>query len=569
MLEKKRNLPPSLPPSQSLWATFFKKNWLLFTLTLLLLFGIQGSWVAGAYFFSKIIDLVAQEQHWKKMIGMFVGLAVSWLMYPVLTAAKDAIDIALLPRLISNTRTEILDRIFQAFHRYITLDPQTMGIENIVRTPAVMRHMFEQLRDTLLPLLICLVITLVFFFTMNKTLGSVYLLGIGMFSACVLLLLFCSVDQSKKIETTQSHITEHVADILTNIGTVVGNNNIAQEQQGLCVHEKTSVQEQGAVQGFATLTRAAFTTLYLMMFAGLFIIAIALNQKRVNGVPLLSTGVLTTITFVLTYMITYFEDMSHQLTHLAKNFGQLAKTQLYLDQLYLLSQTFPDGTRTILPQNGHIEILDLCMRYSQHLPPILDHFALSVPAGQCLLLRGENGSGKSTLIKILSGKLPFQTGTILFGGVDLVHTRADVLHQAIVYLPQTPQLLNRSVYENIAYGTNVDRPFVQKLLDDFHITFAALDSPVGKNGSFFSGGQRQILCLLRIFCHPQTLLLLLDEPTAALDPATRDKAMELLSKIIVNRTTIVITHDEQLTAYANRKIVLDHGKIVTDELVNA
>lgn len=560
MLPKKKLAPlESSPPS--LWSIFFKKNWLLVTITIVLLFAIQASWIAGAFYFSKVIDLVAEKRSLKLIIYASLGLGVSWLLYPALTAAKDATDMALLPQITTTARTEIMERIFHAFHRYVTMDPQSMGIENIIRTPAVMRQMFEQIRDTVLPLAICLLMTMIFFFKINTTLGIVYFIGIAIFIACVCLLSGTSLKKGNSAEITQTVITENITDVLTNVGMVAGNNTIGKEMQTIHTLEKVSRKEQGYIQGFAALTRGMFTLLYLGLFSVIFVVSIWLNQKN-----RLSTGMLTTVTFVLTYMITYFEDMSHQVIHLLKNTSLLSKTQGYLDQLQILTDIFPDGTLTTPPQNGEIHINNLSMRYSQHLPAIFENFTMLIPAGQCLLLRGENGCGKSSLIKILSGQLPFQTGTVILGGVDITATQASILHQAIVYLPQTPQLLNRSVFENIAYGTSVDRTFVQNLLDQFQITFATLDSPVGKNGSHFSGGQRQILCLLRIFCHTNTHLLLLDEPTSALDPTTRDKAMELIAKIIVGRTTILITHDEQLTSYANRIVFLDQGKIKEDTL---
>jgi ABC-type bacteriocin/lantibiotic exporter with double-glycine peptidase domain len=234
--------------------------------------------------------------------------------------------------------------------------------------------------------------------------------------------------------------------------------------------------------------------------------------------------------------------------------GSLDKTQRYLDNLSQTALENPDGTKKITPSNGSVRARGLTVRYNSDGPAILHQLDLDVADGQRVLLRGVNGSGKSTFLNAISGNIPYETGSLTLGGVEVKDTEASTLRKRIIHISQKVQLFDRTVYENIAYGTDASREQVQELLDRFDITFAELDTPVGKDGSNFSGGQRQIIYLLRAFLRRDAPLLLLDEPTAAFDPTTRDRAMRLLETIMEGRTTLFITHDKELIRYTNRVI---------------
>jgi ABC-type multidrug transport system fused ATPase/permease subunit len=142
-------------------------------------------------------------------------------------------------------------------------------------------------------------------------------------------------------------------------------------------------------------------------------------------------------------------------------------------------------------------------------------------------------------------------------------------------VPQVPVLFDRSIYENIVYGIH-PRPSEERVLalirevgiDKILLSHGdGIHRRVGKNGSMLSGGQRQIVWILRALLQdPQVLLL--DEPTAAIDPQTKQTVQSLLERASIGRTVLMVTHDEFLMSRATRLLRMHAGRLVSDEAKN-
>lgn len=220
-----------------------------------------------------------------------------------------------------------------------------------------------------------------------------------------------------------------------------------------------------------------------------------------------------------------------------------------------------------------IQIQDLTYEYNSKSEQrrVFDNLNLNIRFNEVTLIIGEIGSGKSTLVSLLLKYQRPQNGEIFLAGVPYSDINHHKLRQTIVYLPQTPILLNRTVYENIVYGLNyyVDKDSVVKVMEDLglHSFLTGLpkgiDSPVGVHGSRLSGGQRQIVWIIKaVLLDPQ--IIIMDEPTASVDDATKSTIHYLLENVMVGRTVIMITHDPYLLRFANRVITIGGGSILSD-----
>ena len=135
-----------------------------------------------------------------------------------------------------------------------------------------------------------------------------------------------------------------------------------------------------------------------------------------------------------------------------------------------------------------------------------------------------------------------------------------------MYVPQHPIPFNRTLYENIAYGMkNISKDEVSKLLQRLGIDRLfeplGLDSQVGKHGEKLSGGQKQVIFLLRCLLRKSNIVIL-DEPTSALDQYSKNYIFNILQQVIKNKTVLIITHDPDILKYVSRKIVFEGGKII-------
>jgi ATP-binding cassette subfamily B protein len=197
--------------------------------------------------------------------------------------------------------------------------------------------------------------------------------------------------------------------------------------------------------------------------------------------------------------------------------------------------------------------------------------SLSIPAGQRLALTGSSGAGKSTLSALVARFYDPTAGRVALDGHDLKDCSLDWLRQQIAVVLQDTVLFSGSVRENIAYGTDASdtdviaaaeaaaaHEFIRSLPDGY-------DTELGPQGAGLSGGQRQRIGIARTLLRNPPVIIL-DEPTTALDADSEDLVLEGLDRLMRGRTCLLITHSPRLARTADQIIELDHGRIVQAEV---
>lgn len=202
--------------------------------------------------------------------------------------------------------------------------------------------------------------------------------------------------------------------------------------------------------------------------------------------------------------------------------------------------------------------------------PVLDGVDLVVGEGEVVAVVGASGSGKSTIVDLLSRQLDPDAGRILLGGRDLRALRLEAVRARVVAVEQEPFLFNTTIAENIRYGRpgasdgEVEAAARAVGLDAFLATLPdGLDTQVGEQGRELSVGQRQRVAVARAFLADPAVLVL-DEPTSSLDPASERALMEGYQVVMRGRTTILVSHRLALARRADRVVVLERGRIVEE-----
>jgi ATP-binding cassette subfamily B protein len=220
------------------------------------------------------------------------------------------------------------------------------------------------------------------------------------------------------------------------------------------------------------------------------------------------------------------------------------------------------------PVRGHLELRDVSYRYQGAARPALCGVSLTVRPGEMLALIGPSGAGKSTLARLLVRFADPQAGVVRVDGHDLRDVTLASVREHVGLLLQDTHLPEMSAREAIAQGrpgASAAEVEAAARAAGIHDVIAALpdgyDSSVGTGGSRFSGGQRRRLAIARAFVR-DTPVLILDEPTTGLDRTARDRLLEPLRALTRGRTTIVITHDPAVIAWADRAIELRDGRLV-------
>ena len=202
--------------------------------------------------------------------------------------------------------------------------------------------------------------------------------------------------------------------------------------------------------------------------------------------------------------------------------------------------------------------------------PVLDHVTLEVRAGERLAIVGRSGEGKSTIADLLVRQLDPQSGVVFLDGIDLRTARLADIRRHVLVVDGEPFVFHATIAENIRYArpdaTDAEvlaaadaaglTALIERLPNGIHTT-------AGERGRALSAGERQRVAIARAFLADPTVLVL-DEATGALDPATEAQVAAGYEAVMENRTTIIITHRLELARRAERVVVLEGGRVVEE-----
>ncbi len=224
------------------------------------------------------------------------------------------------------------------------------------------------------------------------------------------------------------------------------------------------------------------------------------------------------------------------------------------------------GTTKFTPKNFDIEFKDVSFFYNED-KQVLKNVSFTAKQGEITALVGPSGSGKTTAAKLAARFWDIQGGTITLGGEDISRIDPETLLKNFSIVFQDVVLFNASIRDNIRIGkrdatdeeilraaklANCDE-FVQKLPQGY-------DTVIGENGDTLSGGERQRISIARAILKDAPIVLL-DEATASLDVENESKIQESISKLVQNKTVIIIAHRMRTIANADKVVVLQNGQV--------
>jgi ATP-binding cassette subfamily C protein len=271
-----------------------------------------------------------------------------------------------------------------------------------------------------------------------------------------------------------------------------------------------------------------------------------------------------------------FNGMSRNFTALIETAinlaDEFARAQTAIQRLADITDTSSEmrenasRDRADIPPNADIVCKNLNFHHIGRVD-LLKDFSLTIPGGKVTALIGKSGCGKSTLAKLLAGLYPLQSGNIRFGNYNQSDLSLECLREQVVLVPQEAHFWSRSILDNFRFcypQATLEQivtackiacadDFVSELPDTYQTV-------LGEFGANLSGGQRQRLAIARALIADPPILIL-DESTAALDPATET---EVLDRLLVSRqgkTTILISHRPRVIGRADWIVLVDRGEL--------
>ncbi len=273
------------------------------------------------------------------------------------------------------------------------------------------------------------------------------------------------------------------------------------------------------------------------------------------------------------YLILHYTSLLsrpvRELTRQVESLQNIGATVERMEELFAMNSTIPDGPGAPIPAGEplSLEFHNVSFSYTEG-KPVLNSVSFHLPAGHVLGLLGRTGGGKTTIARLLFRLYDPPQGFIRLGGVDIREARLLELRQRVAYVTQDVQLFQASVRDNITF---FDREISDKrilevieslgLIDWYRSLPAGLDTRLQSGGRSLSAGEAQLLALTRVFLRNPGLVIM-DEASSRLDPATERLVERALDRLLAGRTAVIIAHRLGTVSRSDDILIIDSGENV-------
>jgi len=363
-----------------------------------------------------------------------------------------------------------------------------------------------------------------------------------------------------QVKAVQSQAMSVVQEVLAAVRVVKAFGQEDREQKRFLQHASRGVRGQ---------MELAFLEGGFDLLVGLTI-AVGTAAALVIGVFHVQSGTLTLGTLLM--VMVYLAQLYGPMETITKKMADLQASLASAERVFALLDELPEvaerpGARSISRASGAVAFQNVSFAYDKN-HAVLHDVSLEIRPGTRVGIVGTTGAGKTTLVSLLTRFYDPTAGRILLDGVDLRDFRiADLRNQFSIVL-QDPVLLSSSIAENIGYarpGASQREVMVAAELANVHQFIIRLpdgyQTQVGERGMRLSGGERQRIALARAFLKDAPILIL-DEPTSAVDAATEAGIMEAIERLLPGHTTFVIAHRPSTLRGCDLILVIDHGRLL-------
>ncbi len=300
----------------------------------------------------------------------------------------------------------------------------------------------------------------------------------------------------------------------------------------------------------------------LGMWTVLYLCIPLVNSGDLAGPMLASLALLTFASFEAVTSLPLAAQMWNSAREAARRLFEVVDARPVIsDQFSVISKQSPIT-------NHQLQITDITFTYPNTASPALERVTFNVQQGKSLAIVGPSGAGKSTLANLLLRFWEYESGEIRLGGESLKALNPDEVRARIGFVSQNAYFFNASVRENLKFARRkVSQEEIEAAARDAQIHDFILGMPkgydtlIGEQGLRLSGGERQRLAIARVLIKDAPILIL-DEPTANLDPLTEQQVLETLYALMKRKTSLLITHRLVGLENVDEILVMDHGRIV-------
>jgi len=543
--------------SDSFFSWFATYKWLT-VVEILVLAALSTERVFVGHFYGKVVDS-ASKGNQRDFLRYFVILNVVWLTSQLLGSFLNLLQAFSIPLTKSLVRSVFVKAVFNT----VSTNFREVNVGNLlsklVRFPSSFSFLVSLIQQSMLSIIISVVSSFVYLSHYSRVLGWVFLSSFLLVVLSFFPYVVSGGEDLRKVNKLHGEAHEWAEDLFSNMFSAVSYNQERRENEAAA----------GVFSGLAALeTRvmirhSLFRALYAFLFVGVFVLNTFVTYRLyVSGKIDLST---VASVFVILYSSLGTLSSAYWLVREMMEELSVAKD---IDNAFPF--VTPPGGTAEMPRGGEIVMKDFVFTQNGFKMVVRN---LVVRPGERVVLVGKVGSGKSTLAKVVTRTTVPEswTGSFTVGGVPAYAIDLESYRRAVAFVPQAAELFDRTLFENVTYGNDgVSEEDIYLKMEEMGLSSlvplfkSRMSEPVGKKGSFLSGGQRQVVLTLRALLCRDLSLLVFDEPTASLDKDAKSNFFHtLLDRIPPSVSVLVVTHDAVGTGAPNLRLVsVDRGVVV-------
>jgi ATP-binding cassette subfamily B protein len=542
---------------------------LLYILCNILAFPLES--IAVPQIYSHFFEILNSKTKIEVFIKYFVMIVIVLLIVNIASCSTTYIESFMIP----NLNQYIIDYIFKNLLRKYenNIEDIELGkiISRITMIPSSLKSMITDFCIWVFPRFLTILLINSYFFILNWKLGLISIILIVLFFYVNYYYFTKCLVNSKERYKLYEKKTQDTQDKLSNSFSIYSTGSL--DKEILNYSNNTTKYTNKFKENLMCLNKSTILTnlLVIILFIILNSFTVYLFMKKE-----LSFTNLVAIFITIIYYIPCITTINNTIPDLTVYYGALISMDDFIGDLYNIDilnkkkNNEEEKNIKVKISNGNIVINNLKFGYNNEY--LFNNFYLTIKDKEKIAIMGSSGNGKSTLIKLIMGYYKISNDMIYINGRDINDYTLNDLRKQISYVNQNNKLFNMTIMENIQYGNNTSREEIINICKDIKIDniFKNLkngyDTIVGIEGNKLSGGQRQIIHILRCICQKNKIVIL-DEPTSAIDKLNTTNIINAIQKLSKDSTLILITHDEHILSIVDRVLTLDSGKIIKDEYI--
>ncbi len=302
---------------------------------------------------------------------------------------------------------------------------------------------------------------------------------------------------------------------------------------------------------------------------GGLLIIVGYSMSILIGFRLYSDGLITLgTTYLIIHYINLIARPIRELTQQVENLQNIGASVERMDELLSTKRTIVESPHAVVIADGalRLDFDEVAFAYEADGKSVINQLSFSLEPGKVLGLLGRTGGGKTTLVRLIFRLYDPISGTIRINGVPLPETQITHVRQRVAYVTQDVQLFQASIRDNITFfNPSISDVTIRNVIDSLGLTTwldslpEGLDTRLDSGGRSLSAGEAQLLALTRVFLKDPGLVIL-DEASSRLDPATEQLVERAIDRVLHGRTAIIVAHRLATVKRADDILIIEDGK---------